>query len=235
MKLVDAALNWIFAPCCAACDAAVTAGAGFCPGCASSLVELGPACPRCAEPQLEPPARLCRRCVAAPAEPSVITAPWRYGGAIADAITRVKFGGSVETARTLGVAIAPFVAAVTAAAEVQRIVPVPLHWRRRLRRGFDQTQLILGFAAAGNVPVVRALRRQRATRPQVGQRAKEREDNLRRAFAATRAARQVAGRRVLLVDDVVTTGATMRAAAAVLMAAGARDVIGLCLARAEAP
>ena len=109
------------------------------------------------------------------------------------------------------------------------IVPIPLHPRRRRRRGYNQSELLAApLARALGLPMnPRALQRVRHTAPQVGLGPEERHANVRGAFAAADAG----GRRVLLIDDVLTTGATMRAAAEALLAAGAASVSAYCLAR----
>jgi ComF family protein len=115
------------------------------------------------------------------------------------------------------------------------VVPVPLHWRRRLRRGYNQAERIARpLALAIDRPLATALRRRRATPPQSGLGRSERLRSPRRAFGvrptkATTAA--LVGRTVLLVDDVATTGATLDAAAAALKNAGAAAVIAVVAGR----
>lgn len=112
-------------------------------------------------------------------------------------------------------------------------MPVPLHWRRRCSRGFNQAD---DLAAALGLPVVRALRRRRQTGVQASLHADHRRTNVAGAFALTRRARRtgaVAGAVVVLVDDVETTGATLDACARVLREAGAREVRAVTIARAE--
>ncbi|MBI1960704.1 MAG: ComF family protein [Candidatus Liptonbacteria bacterium] len=112
------------------------------------------------------------------------------------------------------------------------VVPVPLHLIRAWKRGYNQADLIAtAFAVRMGLRVERsALVRVRMTRPQTSLSAKRRQDNMRGAFIAPEPAR-VAGKRIILVDDVFTTGATMREAAACLRHAGAKRVIGLVAAR----
>jgi ComF family protein len=222
-------LDWIFRPQCAACGGAP---APLCETCAASLLELGAACPRCAEPTGEA-ATVCARCIRSPLPLDRIVAPWRFGGQLASAIRRLKFAGATHVARTIAPLWAPLVAA--AADEPGAIVvPVPLHWRRRLRRGYDHAWLLAlhACAAARIAAPVPALRRIRASPPQSTLPAAQRWDNVRGAFAVRDPAR-VAGRTVILLDDVVTTGATFAAAARPLRRAGARVVIGVALARAD--
>jgi ComF family protein len=220
-------LDWLFRPQCAACG---HAPAPLCAECSASLCEITAACPRCAVPTGEH-AVVCGRCVREPLPLERIIAPWRYGGQLASAIRRLKFAGASHVARTLAPLWAPVLAA--AVAEPQAIVvPVPLHWRRRMARGFDHAWLLAVHACtlAKLPPPVAALRRTRASPPQSTLPAAQRWSNVRGAFAVRR---DLAGRAVILVDDVVTTGATMAAAARALRAGGARAVLGVALARAE--
>lgn len=145
-------------------------------------------------------------------------------------VRQLKFGGLSY----LGHHIAHLLAAEERPAleRADRIVPVPLHWRRRLRRGYNQAEEIarpLGRHLGR--PVTCSLIRVRSTRPQASLDRASRLVNLDGAFAPGRRA-DLAARRILLVDDVVTTGRTLTAAAAELKRAGAEQVIAAVLARA---
>jgi ComF family protein len=113
------------------------------------------------------------------------------------------------------------------------VVPMPLHWRRRWERGFNQAELLAGeIARRWNVPVRRAVRRVKATAPQAGLTNAKRRANVRGAFVLRRGVR-LEGARVLLVDDVFTTGATASACARALKRAGAAHVTLLAVARTD--
>jgi ComF family protein len=160
-----------------------------------------------------------------------------YEGALRAVLHALKYEGRRGLARPLAALMRERGAEVLDGADL--VVPVPLHWRRRLARGFNQAE---DLAALLGVPVCNALVRTRATRPQFGLRPGARRRNVRGAFAGRRRIvrwARVPGRvraaRVVLVDDLSTTGATLRECAAVLMGLGAREVRSLTAARALTP
>lgn len=113
------------------------------------------------------------------------------------------------------------------------VLPVPLHWRRQLRRGFNQAdELCRALDADLGLPVLRQVRRTRRTPYQSGLGARARRANLRGVFSLNG---KIAARRVLIIDDVVTTGATCERLAATLRRAGVREVGVLAVARAVRP
>ena len=238
-SLFRRALEMVYVPHCAACDVRVESGQPFCVPCTGTLVELGAACPRCAEPLAAPPDVECTRCrVLGDAWPlEAAAAPWRYGGALGRALRRMKFARRPDLARELAPLVAPFLGAVVRAADVDVVVPVPLHWRRLARRGFNPAQAVVE-ACAGDVGErarvdALSLRRVRATVAQTGLSGSERVRNVKGAFQVpARRAKSVRGKRVMIVDDVITTGATMAAAARALLGAGAEAVVAFAVARA---
>jgi ComF family protein len=113
------------------------------------------------------------------------------------------------------------------------VVPMPLHWRRRWQRGFNQSELLARLVAAGRgLPMLNAVKRIRATAMQAGLTNSNRRKNVAGAFRVA-SKRQIAGKRILLIDDVMTTGATASVCASVLKRAGARSVTLLTLARVD--
>jgi ComF family protein len=156
-------------------------------------------------------------------------APLRYAEPASRLIHRFKYEGLFALAEALSWVM------ITAWPNWEQppdlILPIPLHPKRQRRRGYNQSELLarpLGRALGVPVDAV-SLRRTRHTAPQVGLGPEERHSNVWGAFAADPTG--VAGRHVLLVDDVLTTGATMRAAAGAVLSAGAADVSAYCLAR----
>jgi ComF family protein len=161
-------------------------------------------------------------------------APFRYGGELALALRRLKYAKRPDIARTLAPLIrAPF---GHAAAEADLVIPIPLHWRRQWVRSFNQAERLLYHAARGQPVKIdrRSLRRVRHTPFQARLPAYQRLANIVGAFRVHRRRHAViGGRRVLLFDDVASTGATFLAAATALRAAGAAAVLTFSVARAD--
>jgi len=178
---------------------------------------------------------LCSRCRRAPASPlSAARAAGEYAGALRQLVHALKYDGRVSLAPRLAALMRERGREALDGASI--VVPVPLHWRRRWQRGFNQAEAL---AEALGLPVCRALVRRRPTRPQFGLPAARRHRNVRGAFQPCRhrgrkGARRLDGAVVVLVDDVATTGATLRACAEVLKGMGAREVRALTAARAHA-
>jgi ComF family protein len=113
------------------------------------------------------------------------------------------------------------------------VLAMPMHWRKRWERGFNQAELLAQpIAKRYGVKLATNLRRRRYTKPQAGLSEAQRRENLHNCFQVVRPS-QLSGKRVLLIDDVFTTGATLRTAAAALKSAGASYVCALTLARVD--
>ncbi|HUM11510.1 MAG TPA: ComF family protein [Myxococcaceae bacterium] len=231
MSLGAELLALVFPPACAACGTLLDAEAPFCALCTLATEPVPrPGCGRCAEP-VEVPGR-CARCRRAPPAFTSAHAAFVHTGPLARAIHRFKYEGHSALALPLGRALADeSVSWLDRLGPSATLVPIPLHRGRLLWRGYDQAALLTrALARATGVPMrATLLRRVRATRRQVGLTEAERTENVHGAFAVTG---QLPRGALVLVDDVLTTGATARAASAVLREAGARGVYVLTLARA---
>ena len=230
MGLLGALIDVAYPPRCAACRELLDATErpvplfSFCVACAASVERHQVGCVTCG---LAGEASGCEACNReAPAFAS-IHAVWTYGGSIADVLHRYKYQDRPEFAGPLAEAMSKLTLPVP-----DLVVPVPLHPERRRERTYDQAlYLAQALARVRGWPVDRALARVRSTERQVGQQRSERLVNLTGAFSVSEPA-LVRGRSVLLVDDVVTTTATARECARVLVEAGATRVDVVAVARA---
>lgn len=219
-------------PCpCLACGAEVWRARdslGLCATCRSRLRSWPHGCALCGA-EIAAPRPLGYRCGACRRSPPPwdrLVAGWAYQPPLDSVVTALKFRRLDYLGPQLGRALARRLADVMPGelATVDVVVPVPLHWRRRMARGYDQAELVSrGLAAALGRPCRRLLRRRRSTVPQSRLARAERLRGPRNAFAAPAPGR-CRDRHVLLVDDVVTTGATVGAATAALLTAGAASV-----------
>jgi ComF family protein len=153
-----------------------------------------------------------------------------YEGALRKLIHLFKYGKVESLAGPLSRFL---LAALPLEAQFDLVMAMPMHWRKHWQRGFNQARLLAEpVAKRYGLKVAGHLRRTRYTKPQAGLNEAQRRSNLKDSFQVKRR-EQIAGRRVLLIDDVFTTGATLRAAAEALKAAGAAHVTALTLARVD--
>ena len=153
-----------------------------------------------------------------------------FAGSVRAALHQLKYAGERRLARPLGDAVARRWARVGQGTTM--IVPVPVHAQRERQRGYDQAALIAEAAAGAlGLPCLRALERARATVAQFELGRDERASNVTGAFRVRRGSTSLAGRWVLLVDDVVTTGSTLAACATALEEAGTLAVSAIAVAR----
>ncbi len=214
--------HWLLPPTCLLCGADGAGSRDLCAGCAADLPRNSAACPRCAAPLPVSVTGLCGGCHASPPNFDRAFVPFRYQPPLDALIKNLKFGGRLAHARLLG--------DLFAAALAERggplpdcIVPVPLHPLRLRERGFNQA-LELARAAARRFQIpLRAtgLRRVRHTLPQTQLDARRRQINPLGAFAL---GDPLPGKRVALMDDVITTGSTIAECARVLRSGGATAI-----------
>jgi len=202
-------------------------GQGLCAACRRALPWNRSACLRCGLP-LPLPAAACGHCQRRPPPLAETRAVFRYEAPLDRLLPRLKFHGDLAAGRLLGTLMAE---ALTDAGRPEALVPLPLHRRRLRSRGFDQTlELAKPLARALHVPLMDdVLVRVRETAPQSRLDAAARRRNLRRAFAVRDGVTLPA--HVVLIDDVMTTGATLHAAADALSRAGVGRVDAWVCAR----
>ncbi|MGQ0622735.1 MAG: ComF family protein [Panacagrimonas sp.] len=203
-------------------------GAGICGGCRDDLPWNRVHCPGCALPQIAPV--LCRRCQRRAHRFDSAWTPFVLVQPVQQAIHRLKYGARFGPARSLGRLMAQQLARRPEPLP-DLVIPVPLHRQRQFQRGYNQArELARGLAGVLAIEVdEQAVSRTRATPDQIGLNAAARRRNLRGAFAVTR---DLSGLHVALLDDVLTTGATLDELARAVRAAGASRIEAWALARA---
>lgn len=215
--MIEAILNFIFPPHCPLCGAYTEVRGGWCPSCLFAILR---------------PERLP---LTAPVQ-VVLNDAWAlsvYRGGTRDLIRRLKYRGQrsgLPYIRTMLDAAQQKPAVTALLASVDLAVPIPLHPKKEKQRGFNQSELIFrDWLQSRGIPMLRGLERVRETRPMYRLSAGERQHNLAGAFAVAAGA-ALAGKRILLVDDIMTTGATLYTCARVLKQNGALSVAALVLA-----
>ena len=229
------ALDLALPPLCPACREPVGSGNGLCAVCWSKLSPIAPPyCERLGIPFIYDPGPgiLSMQAIADPPAYTRARAAVRYDDIARALVHAYKYGDRLDLAPMIGAWMARAGRELLADADV--IVPVPLHWRRLWARRFNQSALLAQvISRTTRVPAVNdALLRVKATPHQVGLSRAERVENVQGAFRVNaKSLGQVAGRRVLLVDDVLTSGATADTCARALLRAGAGHVDVLVFAR----
>ena len=231
-------LGMALPPLCAACREPV-GSEGLCAACWSKLSFIAPPyCERLGIPfPFDPgPGVLSMEAIADPPAYDRARAAVRFDEIARTLVHALKYGDRLDLAPIMGRWMANAGRELTREADL--LVPVPLHWRRQWARRFNQSALLAEVVGKANGLRVShgALKRIKATAQQVGLGRSERALNVQGAFGVRAGARsELAGRRLVLVDDVLTTGATIEACTRALMRAGAAGVDVLVFARVVAP
>ncbi len=230
-------LNLVFPPICAGCQAAIEPGTAIalCDPCREKFIDTSPACDRCGcrrPPDGAP--EVCSHCRQWHPKFERVFRLGSYEGELRRAVLRIKRTHE----RALAIALAEILGEAFAARFSQQppdvVIPVPMHWTRRIWRGTNSPETIATrLASRLNIPLAtEILVRSKRTAPQAPLSPPKRRANVRGAFRV-RPHSDLPGARILLVDDIMTTGATLNEAAKVLATAGAGEITVAVLARAE--
>lgn len=227
-EVYDRALGHLLGECCPSCGE--PAADGLCGGCRAAFSPVPDPCPGCG---LGRPVAHCPRvtqdwCVAA------LVAPLRYEQPLDEYIHALKFLRQRRMGRALGLTLRDHLWGHETIERIDALVPVPLHGTRLRQRGFNQAlEIARPIASATRVPLLStAITRQVDTRPQTSLAASDRSTNMKAVFSARR---RLDGMTVAIIDDVVTTGATVNALGRALLRAGASEVHVWAIARALPP
>lgn len=223
------ALDAVLPPRCLACGEIVGEAGVLCGACWREIAFIAPPfCERCGLPFPHEASGICAACAAAPPHYERARAVFRYDDASRKLVIAFKHADKTHTAPAYGAWMRRAGAALVQEADL--LVPVPLHWTRLFRRRYNQAALLAYAIDRSKVaPDLLVRRRRTPSQGHLGRSARSR--NVAGAFAL-RSGAAVKGKRLLLVDDVMTTGATVGECARILRRAGAARVDVLTLARA---
>lgn len=224
-RLGTAALDLLFPSRCLGCG---KEGSLICPTCRDKLPAITPpVCHRCGTPQ--PSNELCSACLNHRHDIDGIRSPFRFEGVIRRAVHQLKYNNLRHMAGSLAGLLGDYLSANPIPGEV--LVPVPLHPRRLRERGYNQSHLLAKkLCRLAGLPVMAdCISRKRQASPQTKTAsANQRRNNVAGAFICRGSLK---GKKIILIDDVATSGATLDACAAALKSAGAASVWGLTIAR----
>lgn len=237
-SVVAGLIDLVFPPSCVTCSVPLAEGQGqhFCSDCAGKIGFISsPLCSRCGIPFAGSVGEdhLCGDCIGREPPFSVARAVGRYEGTLLEAVHQFKYRGRIALGEVLADMMAYYRYPSFSPAGFSLVLPVPLHTRRLRQRMFNQSVVLArGVAKRHALPLdVTVLRRSVFTEPQINLGRKERAENVRGAFTVDEPVR-IEGKRIVLIDDVYTTGSTVRECCRVLARAGAAEIAVLTLARA---
>ena len=216
---------------CPVCDRVAPAGRQICVSCMQKLLSVQePVCRRCGKPVTDARKEFCTDCAGKHA--MALTqgkAVWIYEGAVVQSLYRFKYQNRREYARAYAQEIGLCYGAWIRARGIEAVIPVPLHRNRKKSRGYNQAECVAAeLGRMMDLPVrTDILRRVTDTTAQKTLDRKERKNNLKKAFKTTQNIVQL--RKVLVIDDIYTTGATIDAVASVLHRAGVAEIYSCCI------
>lgn len=218
---------------CRLCKSETGVAGEICSQCVASFAEIKHPCRRCGLP-MQSKGRLayCGQCLLRPPAFTACVAPFVYEGAVQHLHHRFKFSRDLAAGQLLAELLAKRLKSANSEL-ADGLVPMPIHWRRHLVRGFNQAEVICQTLCTRlNLPRWPVLKRTSLGLPQQTLSAKKRQANVAKAFACKDPKGSIQGRHVALIDDICTTGATAKSAANTLLKAGAARVDIWCVARA---
>ena len=228
-RALGAAIRGALPQACVLC-AAASGDALLCDACAADMPATAEACPQCALPT--PAGVRCGTCLAHPPPYEATIAAWRYAFPADRLLRAFKYGGRLALAEPFALALCGAVRA-RGSPVPDRLIALPLAPRRQRQRGFNHAhEIATRVSSITGVALERAFRRTRDTPPQAGLTLRERARNVRHAFMAEA---PLTGLSVAIVDDVMTTGATLASAAVAARAAGALRIEAWVVARTPMP
>ncbi len=240
MELAQKWFSTLFPSVCIVCrqtinTAAINTSVEICQQCYAALPANDPCCCRCALPLAEnmDGRVLCGRCIRRPPDFDYVHSLFRYEQAVIGLIHQLKFSQKITFSRTLGEMLLSRMQLEMQTPEEgpDCLLPVPLYTARLRQRGFNQSiEIARVMAKKLQIPIIYdAVVRRRSTGTQTGLNAKQRQKNIRGAFEVVK---EIKGRHVLIIDDVMTTGATVNELSRLLKIQKVKRVGVLCLARA---
>lgn len=229
-KLTEAVLDLFYPRRCPFCDRVIQPDASVCEDCRKKIPYVRePVCKKCGKPLADERTEYCMDCNRGRHIFTAGRAVFSYEGMVRESLYRFKYANRREYAMFYAGEAAAAYGGWIAHMGVQAIVPIPLHKKRKQKRGYNQAEVFAeALSKRLNIPVQSGiLRRMINTRPQKALGNFERKKNMKNAFIS--AENMVHLDRILLVDDIYTTGTTVDAAAAALRDAGVKEIYVLCV------
>lgn len=228
-------LNFIFPVTCVQCGCDLPADDHFrlCLDCRGKIIPIGDIyCLKCGK-NLPDGGAHCYSCLKNPSHYfEQIRSYGIYEGTLRDLIHKFKYRNKDYLYRLLGGLLIEVVQRHKELLKIDYIVPVPMHWFKKLRRGYNQTELLAGYLASYyNIPILlKNLNRTKLKSPQIKLKEEQRFENIKNCFNV-RDGKVIKGKDILLIDDVCTTGATINECSRILRKAGANRVYAITLAK----